>query len=111
MVYQFVPPVIPQMSSSVAAAGEHVPPPEVQAPPPEAQAPPPEVLAPVAPIVQSQPAPQPVEQQPLRRSTQPRKPALPDCYETYLSEDLYNIGKINDPATFREAVESENSTK
>ena len=29
----------------------------------------------------------------------------------HLSEDLYDVGKINDPATFREAVESENSTK
>ena len=88
----------------MAAAGE-------QAPPPEAQAPPPEVQASVAPVVQPHLAPQPVEQQPLRRSTRPRKPALPDCYETYLGEDLYDVGKINDPATFRDAVESENSTK
>ena len=77
MVYQFVPPVIPQMSSTVTATGEQAP------PPPEAQAPPPEAQAPVAPVVQPQPVPQPVEQQPLRRSTRPRKPALLDCYETF----------------------------
>jgi hypothetical protein len=56
-----------------------------------------------------QPAPQPVE--PLRRSQRVRKKTVFPDYETYLSEDMYDIGKADDPDTFREAVSCENSAK
>jgi hypothetical protein len=45
-----------------------------------------------------QPAPQPVE--PLRRSQRARKHTVFPDYETYLSEDMYDIGKAGDPNTF-----------
>ena len=59
----------------------------------------------------SQPIPQPVAIEPVRRSQRAKRSAIPDYYETYLSEDVYDIGNISDPATFRQAVSSENSTK
>ena len=48
---------------------------------------------------------------PVRRSQRAKKSAISDYYETYLSEDVYDIGNVSDPATFRQAVLSENSTK
>jgi hypothetical protein len=32
-------------------------------------------------------------------------------YETYLSEDMYDVEKIDDPNSFREAISCENSAK
>ena len=58
-----------------------------------------------------QPIPQPVAIEPVKRSQRAKRSAIPDYYETYLSEDVYDIGNISDPATFRQAVSSENSTK
>ena len=55
--------------------------------------------------------PQPVAIEPVRRSQRAKRLAIPDYYETYLSEDVYDIGNISDPATFRHAVSSENFTK
>ena len=61
------------------------------------------------------PIPQPIPQiaaiEPVRRSQRAKRSAIPDYYETYLSEDVYDIGNISDPATFGQAVSSENSTK
>ena len=56
-----------------------------------------------------QPAPQPVE--PLRRSQRDRKPTVFHDYETYFSEDMYDIRKADDPNSFREEVSCENSAK
>ena len=55
--------------------------------------------------------PQPVAIEPVRRSQRAKKSAIPYYYETYLSEDVYDIGNVSDPATFRQAVSSENSIK
>ena len=69
---------------------------------------------------QAQPAPQDQIPQPIlqpvaielvRRLQRAKRSAIPDYYETYLSEDVYDIGNISDPATFRQAVSSENFTK
>jgi hypothetical protein len=55
---------------------------------------------------------EPVENQPIVRPRRVRKAAIDtSIYETYLSENLYNVGKIDDPANFKQAVECENSTK
>ena len=51
-----------------------------------------------------QPISQPVAIEPKRRSQWAKRLAIPDYYETYLSEDVYDIGNISDPATFRQAV-------
>ena len=58
-----------------------------------------------------QPISQPVAIELVRRSQRAKRSAIPDYYETYLSEDVYDIGNISDPATFRQTVSSENSTK
>jgi hypothetical protein len=47
----------------------------------------------------------------LRRSHRVRRSAIPDFYQTYLSEDHYDIGKVDDPTSYKEAIASENSTK
>ena len=49
--------------------------------------------------------------EPVRRSQRERRSAIPDYYETYLSEDLYDIGKVDDPASFKEAIAHKNSDK
>ena len=51
-----------------------------------------------------QPIPQPVAIEPVRRSQRAKKSTIPDYYEIYLSEDVYDIGNISDLATFRQAV-------
>jgi hypothetical protein len=47
----------------------------------------------------------------LRRSHRVRRSTIPDFYQTYLSEDHYDIGKVDDPTSYKEAIVSENSTK
>jgi hypothetical protein len=47
----------------------------------------------------------------LRRSHRVRRSAIPDFYQTYLSADHYDIGKVDDPTSYKEAIASENSTK
>ena len=103
-VYQFVPPVIPpvQVSGampSTAAQQENM----EQMVGNQAQPAPQDQIP--------QPISQPVAIEPVRRSQRAKRSAIPDYYETYLSEDVYDIGNISDPATFRQAVSSENSTK
>ena len=41
-----------------------------------------------------QPIPQPVAIEPVRRSQRAKRSAIPDYYETYLSEDIYMISGI-----------------
>jgi hypothetical protein len=60
---------------------------------------------------QSQPQPVVIPNEPVRRSQQERRFAIPDYYETYLSEDLYDIGKVDDPSSFKEAIAHKNSDK
>jgi hypothetical protein len=53
-----------------------------------------------------EPAPEhqaePVENQPTVRPRRVRKVAIDTTiYQPYLSEDLYNVGKIDDPANFK----------
>lgn len=48
------------------------------------------------------------ENQQLRRSQQARKFAIPDYHEVYMSED---IGKVDGPTSFKEAISSKNSSK
>jgi len=47
----------------------------------------------------------------VRRSYRVRRSAIPDFYQTYLSEDHYDIGRVDDPASYKEAITSENLTK
>ncbi|KAK1667613.1 hypothetical protein QYE76_055772 [Lolium multiflorum] len=47
----------------------------------------------------------------LRRSQRARKPAIPDDYLTYMSEDTNEPVLDNDPTSFKEAMESEYSSK
>jgi hypothetical protein len=46
-----------------------------------------------------------------KKITTTRKPATFLDYETYLSGDIYDVGKVDDPNSFREAVSCENSAK
>jgi len=62
-------------------------------------------------VPQAAPQPEPQPVQPLRRSQRARKQTTFPDYETYLSEDMYDIGKVDDPNSFREAVSCENSAK
>ena len=66
-----------------------------------------EQMAPNAEVKNPVEVPQPVE--PLRRSQRARKQTVFPDYETYLSENMYDIGKADDPNSFREAVSCENS--
>jgi hypothetical protein len=59
----------------------------------------------------SQPQPVVIPNELVRRSQQERRFAIPDYYETYLSEDLYDIGKVDDPSSFKEAIAHKNSDK
>ena len=95
---QITPPV---QSTSAAPQVEvaHEPAGEPQA---EQVAPNAEVQNPIeVPQAAPQPSPQPVE--PLRGSQRARKQTVFPDYETYLSEDMYDVGKADDPNSFREA--------
>src|SRR5207247_11084227 len=67
----------------------------------------------VAPEEAPQLIPQPVviANDPLRRSQRERRSAIPDYFETYISEDMYDIGKAEDTTSFKEAVSNSNSAK
>uniref|UniRef100_A0A2N9I1B8 Retrovirus-related Pol polyprotein from transposon TNT 1-94 n=1 Tax=Fagus sylvatica TaxID=28930 RepID=A0A2N9I1B8_FAGSY len=45
----------------------------------------------------------------LRRSTRPKKSAIPDDYVVYLQESDYNIGAENDPESFSQAMSCKES--
>jgi hypothetical protein len=49
--------------------------------------------------------------QPTRRSRRERRSVIPNDYVVYMSEDVNNMRKIDDPVSFKEAMKSENSLK
>jgi hypothetical protein len=51
------------------------------------------------------------ESQPIRRSQCERRSVISNDYVVYMSEDVNDIGKIDDPASYKEAMKSENSLK
>ena len=57
----------------------------------------------------AEPAPT-AEPQPLRRSTRERKSTTSNDY-VYMSEEGHDIGKVDDPSSFKEAMSSEHSHK
>ncbi|KAK1662939.1 hypothetical protein QYE76_051098 [Lolium multiflorum] len=48
---------------------------------------------------------------PVRRSHRERRKATSDDYITYMSEDVDDIGKVEDPTSYKEAIKSLNSSK
>jgi hypothetical protein len=59
-------------------------------------------------IIEEPSQPSVIENEPLRRSQRERRSAIPNYYEVYLGED---IGKVDDPTSFKEAITSEHSSK
>ncbi|GJR50687.1 retrovirus-related pol polyprotein from transposon TNT 1-94 [Tanacetum coccineum] len=53
----------------------------------------------------------PIIQQPLRRSERTRRPVVHDDFITYLNEDDYDLGKVEDPIFYKNAIKSNQSTK
>jgi hypothetical protein len=51
------------------------------------------------------------EPQPTRRSHCERRSAIPNDYVVYMSEDVNDIEKMDDPASYKEAIKGENSLK
>jgi hypothetical protein len=51
------------------------------------------------------------ESQPTRRSQRERRSDIPNDYAVYMSEDVNDIGKMDDPASYKEAMKSENLLK
>jgi uncharacterized cysteine cluster protein YcgN (CxxCxxCC family) len=49
--------------------------------------------------------------QPTRRSQHERRSDIRNDYVVYMSEDINDIGKMNDPASYKEAMKSRNSLK
>ncbi|GJR91218.1 retrovirus-related pol polyprotein from transposon TNT 1-94 [Tanacetum coccineum] len=53
----------------------------------------------------------PIIQQPLRRSKRTRRLIVHDDFITYLNEDDYDLGKVEDPIFYNEATNSNQSTQ
>jgi hypothetical protein len=51
------------------------------------------------------------EPQAMRRSHCDRRSVIPNDYVVYMSEDVNDIGKMDDPASNKEAMKSKNSLK
>jgi hypothetical protein len=51
------------------------------------------------------------ESQPTRRSRHKRRSVIPNDYVVYMSEDVNDIGKMDDAASYKEAMNYENSLK
>jgi hypothetical protein len=51
------------------------------------------------------------EPQPMRRSQHERRSVIPNDYVVYMSEDVNDIGKMDDPASYTEAMKSKNLLK
>ncbi|RLN41918.1 pol polyprotein [Panicum miliaceum] len=49
--------------------------------------------------------------EPVRRSQRERRSAIPQDYEVYMNEDANDIGKADDPSSYKEAMKDENSSK
>ncbi|KAD3067741.1 hypothetical protein E3N88_35621 [Mikania micrantha] len=48
---------------------------------------------------------------PLRRSSRPRRPITYDDFVTYLHETEFDLGKVDDPTTFKDAMNCDQSTQ
>jgi hypothetical protein len=46
------------------------------------------------------------EPQPTRRSQHERRSVIPNDYVVYMSEDVNDIGKMDDPTSYKEAIKS-----
>ncbi|GJR34306.1 hypothetical protein Tco_1209990 [Tanacetum coccineum] len=53
----------------------------------------------------------PIIQYPLRRSERTRRPVVHDDFITYLNEDDYDLGKLEDPIFYKDAFNSNQSTQ
>jgi hypothetical protein len=51
------------------------------------------------------------EPHPMRRSQRKRRSAIPNDYVVYMSEDINDIEKMDDPTSYKEAMKSKNSLK
>jgi hypothetical protein len=51
------------------------------------------------------------EPQPTRRSRRERRSAIPNDYVVYMSEDVNDIGKMDDLASYKKAMKNENLLK
>jgi hypothetical protein len=51
------------------------------------------------------------EPQAMRRSHCDRRSVIPNDYVVYMSENVNDIGKMDDPASNKEAMKSKNSLK
>jgi hypothetical protein len=51
------------------------------------------------------------ESQPMRISQREGRSVIPNDYVMYMSEDVNDIGKMDDPDSYKEAMKSENSLK
>jgi hypothetical protein len=51
------------------------------------------------------------EPHPIRRSQRKRRSVIPNNYVIYMSADVNDIEKMDDPASYKEAMKSENSLK
>jgi hypothetical protein len=51
------------------------------------------------------------ESQPTRRSQCERRSGIPNDYVVYMSEDINDIGKMDDPASYKEAMKSKKFAK
>ena len=47
----------------------------------------------------------------VRRSQRERRSAIPQDYEVYMNEDTNDIGKADDPSSYKEAMKDENSSE
>ena len=54
---------------------------------------------------------EPLAVEPVRRSQRERKSTIPQDYEVSMNEDANDIGKADDPSTYKEAMKDENSSK
>jgi hypothetical protein len=46
------------------------------------------------------------EPQPMKRSQRERRSVVPNDYVVYMSKDVNDIGKMDDPASYKEAMKS-----
>jgi hypothetical protein len=51
------------------------------------------------------------EPQPIRRSQHERRNDIPNDYVVYMSEDVNDIGKMDDPVSYKEAMKSKKLLK
>jgi hypothetical protein len=51
------------------------------------------------------------EYQPTRRSQHERRSVIPNDYVVYMSEDVNDIGKMDDPTSYKEGMKCKKSLK